>query len=169
MTTVMDRIESSGAYVFPDIDGVSDDATISTYYTLWTEMLVKIRQSESRSRIIDHAVSTFAKALQEGVQENWDGYGAKRINIDSWYRAINFARLLSPEIPMPDIYMDTNGEATFEWYMSARRVFSVTVSGENELVYAGLFGSNKSHGVEKENKDELPRAIIDLIHRAHGE
>ena len=78
--------------------------------------------------------------------------------------ALYFSQLLPVNIPIPEIYVDPDGAVTFEWYVGARQVFSVSMGSNNELLYAGLFGANKTHGTEHLD-DGLPETILDNIHR----
>jgi hypothetical protein len=107
-------------------------------------------------------------AAIESRVDNWDSYGAKAINANSFFTAIWFARLLTMSIPIPDIYVDPDGEIVFEWYLGPRRVFSVIARKNDELAYAGLFGINKVSGVEHID-DELPNTILDNISRVFSE
>jgi hypothetical protein len=107
-------------------------------------------------------------AATEARVDNWDGYGAKAVDANSYFRAMWFARLLTINAPIPDIYVDPDGEIAFEWYLNPRSVFSVTARKNDELAYAGLFGVNKIYGVEHID-DELPETILDNIFRVFSE
>ncbi len=66
---------------------------------------------------------------------------------------------------MPEILAEPDGEIGFEWYKDKDSVFVISVSGNNIITYAGLFGtSNKTHGTEY-FADELPRIILENIRR----
>jgi len=103
-------------------------------------------------------------AIAKSSVDDWDGYGAEIVDLDSVPSAVWFAYLLPMHVPIPDIYVDPDGEIGFEWYLGPRRVFSVTVRRNSELAYAGLFGVNKICGVEYLD-DELPETILDNILR----
>ena len=51
---------------------------------------------------------------------------------------------------------------TLEWYRGKRMLFSISLSGKNELVYAGLFGPNKVHGTEYFGSS-IPKKVIENI------
>jgi hypothetical protein len=104
------------------------------------------------------------KVLDEFSFDNWDGYGAKAIDIDSYRRAIRFVRSLPTTIPHPEITIDPDGEVSFEWYEGPRRVFTISIGGRNDITYAGLFGFNKVNGTEC-FYDEIPKAILDNFDR----
>jgi len=55
--------------------------------------------------------------LEELVRmpENWDGYGAVPIRIETTRNALRMLEILPDEIPMPDITPNPNGTVSFEW------------------------------------------------------
>lgn len=108
------------------------------------------------------------KARQECSVDNWDGYQGKSINEESFNHAWNLALSLPLNIPIPDIYVDPEGDVTFEWYEGKRKVFSVSVGSKNELSYAGLYGVNKTYGVEY-IFDDIPDKVLDNINRLYSE
>lgn len=114
-----------------------------------------------------------AKVLESLLKEreahsvdNWDGYGAKAVDTDSFYNAFHFALSIPSSVPTPEVYVDTDGEITFEWYKGRRQVFSVSVGSKNEIAYAGLFGASKTYGVEQ-FYDDLPGRFLDNINRLY--
>ena len=113
-------------------------------------------------------VEKLLRTAAESCVDDWDSYGARAVDARSLLSAIWFARLLPIAVPIPEIYVDPDGEIAFEWWLSPRRIFSVTVRRNNELAYAGLFGVNKVYGVEYLD-DELPEAILDNISRVFSE
>jgi len=113
------------------------------------------------------AEKLFMTAAESRV-DDWDSYGARPVDAKSLLNAMWFAHLLPMTVPIPEIYVDPDGEIAFEWWLSPRRIFSVTVRRNNELAYAGLFGVNKVYGVEHID-DELPETILDEIYRVFSE
>ncbi|MBI4286372.1 MAG: hypothetical protein HY670_10830 [Chloroflexi bacterium] len=104
-----------------------------------------------------------ADAIEES-QTAQDGYGQIMIDVISYYRAIRFLELLPSDSPVPDVYIDTEGEVRYEWFKGPRQVFSVAVRGNGQLAYAGLFGAGEAHGIEYLDND-LPDAISMNIDR----
>jgi hypothetical protein len=96
--------------------------------------------------------------------ENWDGYGAKPIDPDSFSEAERFIKALPTTAPRPEISADPDGEISIDWIIEPRKVFSVSIGRRNEITYAGLFGSNKTYGREYFG-DEIPKAISDNLDR----
>ncbi len=132
------------------------------------------RQSEQLQRDFaqsitfgEHLRETFQnllKAKEEYSVDNWDGYDAKAIDELSYEKAVLFALLLPSGIPTPEIYVDPDGEVTFEWYEGPRQVFSISIGSNYELSYAGLFGANKTCGIEQ-FYDDIPDAVLDNVER----
>jgi hypothetical protein len=97
---------------------------------------------------------------------NWDGEGAAPVSDAVCKRAEHFLRSLPPEIPSPEVVAEPDGEIAFEWHLTPRRVFSVSISSGGRLSYAGLFGDGKTHGTEQYAAGEhIPAAILWNIHR----
>lgn len=108
------------------------------------------------------------KAKEEHSADNWDGYNAKAISNDSYNNAFKFASSLPSNVPIPEIYVDTDGEVTFEWYAGRRQVFSISVGSKSELSYAGLYGASKTYGVEP-FYGNMPERLLDDINRLYSE
>jgi hypothetical protein len=142
--------------------GVSEDASIieKRISGISDDFLYSIRLGET----IIHTFQLLNEALQECSIDNWDGYGAKSIDFNSYLRAFRFIYALPRAIPIPDITVEPDGEIAFEWYNGKRQVLSVSIGGKGELTYAGIFGNNKTHGTEY-FEDEIPKTILDYIRR----
>ena len=104
------------------------------------------------------------EARQEHAINNWDGYGAKAIDEQSYQNAIRFILTLTPDIPAPEIGVEPDGEVVFEWYGGKRKVFSISMGSRNELTYAGLYGVSKTYGVEH-FYGNIPDTLLDNISR----
>jgi hypothetical protein len=104
------------------------------------------------------------QAKQEHSIDNWDGYGAKAIDEQSYENAIRFVLSLAPDIPTPEIAVEPDGEVVFEWYGGKRKVFSISMGSRNELTYAGLYGISKTYGVEY-FYGNIPDTLLDNISR----
>jgi len=146
--------------------GVSESANAlqRESYELQTDFARSITYGEHLAKILENLL----KAKEEHSVDNWDGYGAKAINNDSYNNAFHFALTLPSNVPTPEIYADTDGEVTFEWYEGRRQVFSISVGGKNELAYAGLYGASKTYGVEP-FYDDMPERLLDNINRLYSE
>jgi len=108
------------------------------------------------------------KAREDSSMDNWDGYGAKATDTNSFRYAIHFALSLPWDIPIPDIYINPEGYVTYEWYEGKRNVYSVITGNRGELAYAGLYGSSKVYGTEY-MYEEIPETIINNIYRLYLE
>ena len=97
-------------------------------------------------------------------QPDWDGYGAKPIDIETYHESLRFIDYLPKDIPCPELTPEPDGEVSFEWFKNNQRIFSVSIGRNGELSYAGLYGIIKAHGTEFLG-DELPKTIIENIRR----
>ena len=102
--------------------------------------------------------------VSDRTEENWDGYGAKPFSIDSYILAIALIKKLPLFAANPDIDVDPEGEIMLEWSGGPRRVFTIAISPDGELHYAGLFGRNKVYGTEY-FADLIPIPILEGLHR----
>ena len=100
----------------------------------------------------------------ESSEENWDGYGAKPMTPLDHYQAFRFLEALPPHVPTPEVSVDPDGEAAFEWYRGPRHILSVSVGWNSTLSYAGIHGLGKVHG-EEHFVDELPNSILANVYR----
>lgn len=132
----------------------------------------KIKEHFDRTVTFGENPSTLLEGLlkieREYSVDNWDGYQGKAINKESFKHALTLALSLPFNMPTPDIYVDPEGDVTFEWYEDKRKVFSVSVGSKNELSYAGLYGANKTYGVEY-MFDEIPENVLGNINRVYSE
>jgi hypothetical protein len=162
MTIACAGLLNNNFLVFPNNRGVSNGADrieeqIEELQSEFDQSLTIGKHFKETRRIISEAIEKYAV-------ENWDGYGAEVIDILSCVGAILFSQMLPDNLPLPEIYVDPDGEITFEWYLKPRKVFSVTVRRNEELSYAGLFGVNKFNGTAFLD-DELPDIILNSIAR----
>jgi len=98
---------------------------------------------------ITEALQSLNEVFEECSEEGWDGYDALPITEEAYFEAIKLIKSLPvTSFPMPEVTPVPNGKIGLEWYREKRQVFVASVSGRNEIVYAGLFGVNKSHGTE---------------------
>ena len=85
-----------------------------------------------------------------------------------WANLKKLIALIPDDVPMPDIATDIDGyDPLIEWYRGKRKVFSISVSDEGKLSYAGLDGQEKVIGTAKLS-DKLPQEIMDWIRRVNG-
>ena len=56
--------------------------------------------------------------------------------------AKNFNDSILKDLPKPTSYIEEDGDVNFEWYLNPRHILSVSVSSDNFVYYAGLFGND---------------------------
>ncbi|MFO7555680.1 MAG: hypothetical protein R6W88_10795 [Desulfobacterales bacterium] len=106
-----------------------------------------------------------SQVYQECAEENWDGYDARQISIETYLEAIKLIRLLPSHIKEPEIIPEPTGDIALEWYLGKNFIFVISVGGNNVITYAGLFGgTSKTHGTEFFG-NKLPKTIIENIQR----
>jgi len=105
-----------------------------------------------------------SEALKNCSTDNWDGYGAKPLSMDSYIEALRFYLKLPLTHPYPEVSVDPDGEIAFDWFNGPNKVFSVSIGSNYLLSYAGIFESGKIHGSEYFG-DELPQEILHNLKR----
>lgn len=112
-------------------------------------------------------LNTLDESVDRCSVANWDDYGARPVNLLSYFYARSFLESLPPRLPQPDVGVDPDGEISFEWALGPRQVFSISVSPNGDLSYAGLYGRNTVHGSESFDVN-LPKVIIDNLQRLYA-
>ncbi len=113
----------------------------------------------------ERAFSELALAIETGQKDNWDQYGAVKIDRRVSQLACRFLNTLPSAVPAPEVGLDPDGEISFAWIVSRERQLSVSLSPEGLLSYAGIFGNNSTaHGTEGFD-DTVPQAILEAVHR----
>ncbi len=110
---------------------------------------------------------TLWNAIAECGEDDWDGYGARKVDRKSYEHSLRFLDMLPDTIPAPEVAVEPDGMVAFEWHEEPRWVFSVSFETNGELVYAGLFGNSKTHGTENFGQ-AIPQSILDCIRRVYS-
>lgn len=137
-----------------------------------TERFQKVKKDFFESITIGERLCKVSEALwkllEECSCEDWDGYGAKPVEFETFLEAVRFAETLPNQFPNPEISADPDGEISFDWDEGPRSVFSVSVGKHKNLNYAGLYGTNKNYGTEYFG-NELPKTILDNLRRLYSQ
>ncbi len=149
---------------FPKIGFGTDFEKLSKYYNRIINDLKKAKTLGQQGE----ALQSLEEIFRECSEEGWDGYDALPITEEAYLEAERLIKSLpiTSFIPMPEITPEPNGEIAFEWTKGNRQIFVVSVSGKNEIVYAGLFGVNKTYGTEYFG-DSLPSRLIENLRRLY--
>jgi len=130
-----------------------------------------LRESRSRAVTLDpgdrETVRRMNEIVVECTRDDWDGDGAAALSPASYQSAERFLKALPAGLRKPEVSIDPDGEMVFEWSAGAQRAFSISFGAGGKLTYAGLFGPNRTHGVEYITYG-LPRELVAKIQRASG-
>ncbi|MFQ5787652.1 MAG: hypothetical protein ACE5H1_06690 [Thermodesulfobacteriota bacterium] len=164
MSTAIPWIDCASISNFPTVGFGPDSLKLEEYYY---SIVREFRKAETLGRM-EEALQSLNEVVMECSEKGWDGYDARPIA----EAAYNDARRLIENlpltsfIPMPEIIPEPGGEIGLEWSKGSRQVFVVSVIGDNEVIYAGLFGTNKTHGTEYFG-DSLPSIVIENLKRLY--
>lgn len=165
MTTTFTDAARAAPLPFPPNVGVSSTAAALEGEMEDIEQVLLLTVTHGRR--YSQTLHSLAEACESSAAENWDGYGACAIDPSSLSKAIWFSKLIPTRAALPEVTIDPDGEVRFEWYRGPRRVFAVTVRGNGELVYAGIFGASEIHGTEY-LEDQLPPSFLANIDRVYA-
>jgi hypothetical protein len=77
--------------------------------------------------------------------------------------AESFLRVLPEGVSLPEFSVEPDGSISLDWIESRHRLFSLSVGQNNRFAYAWLDGTNKGHGVEDFDGQQIPKRIMDGI------
>lgn len=116
---------------------------------------------KAKQDALDRLYATFSECCLKG----WDGYDASAASHESYVLAKQLIQSLPASFPASEIVVDPDGEISLEWYREPGRVFSVSISTNAGLTYAGKFSpSEKTHGTVPFT-GQPPQVILDNIRR----
>lgn len=163
MSLPMPCTDCSSISTFPDTGFGAEVKGLKKYYE---KELYNFRNAETLGRT-DEILESLNEIFEECSMEGWDGYDAPPITEEAYYEAEKLIRSLPfTAFPMPEITPEPNGDIGLEWNKGTSQVFVASVSGRNEIIYAGLFGRNKVRGTEYFG-DILPAAVIVNLQRLY--
>ena len=102
---------------------------------------------ESRCEAQSRWVQKLKEICQDAASHNWDGEGAEPVQDGAIKYAIALVSELTQGVRFPDAGVDPDGEISLEWRVRGD-AFSISISSEGRLSYAGLFGKSDCHGTE---------------------
>lgn len=164
MSTLALRTDCFSIWNFPGTGFGPEVKALKRYYE--EDIVSELRKTETLGRL-DEALQSLNEVFEECSEEGWDGYDALPLTEEAFFAAIKLIKSLPVTVfPMPEVTPEPNGGIGFEWYKESRLVFVASVSGKSEIIYAGLFGVNKTHGTEY-FEDSLPSIILENLKRLY--
>lgn len=109
-------------------------------------------------------ISELLDLADECDEKDWDSYGALPLDELAIDNAIAFIHTLPPEISMPELAPDPDGEVSLDWIASKTSLFSVSCGSSHRLAYSWLDGTDRGHAVAAFDGREIPKRILDGIH-----
>jgi hypothetical protein len=117
-------------------------------------------------------ISQLRNLRSDCSEQDWDGAGASPISAAAISSAEQFIRVLSGDVPLPEVCGDPDGAVSLDWIFSSNRIFSVSLSAGNRLAYAWTDGVERGHGVAVFSGTATPAVILavlrNTIHHADG-
>jgi len=141
-------------------------ATSKEAQTLITRIRAWLSSTARAYSLRGQAERELADTFLDSRDENWDGYGACPIADASFLRAQALLARLLNRFPAPTASATPNGSLTLEWILNPQRRFMLSVDGDEQIAYAGVFGDETVQGVAQFVCD-VPREIIAQLSRLY--
>lgn len=164
MNMISCNVHSVSPMVFPISWGVSEGADVIQRKT--EEIKGDLARSMTFGDRMSKVLEDLFELKRECSADNWDGHEAKSVDELSFQNSVRLALSMPVSVPIPNTYVDPDGEVAFEWYEGKRNVFSFSVGSNNRLSYAGLYGASKTFGVEYFYED-MPETILENINKLY--
>jgi hypothetical protein len=113
---------------------------------------------------LERIIASLDEAYRSAQHDGWDGYGGRKADASAYNYALDFMVQMPWEIPLPNVYIDSDGDVALEWDDGPRWVVSVRVGKDGTINYAALFGYSSVHGHEVFTGD-IPDDVIATLER----
>lgn len=135
-------------------NGVSSEAFTVANATEST--LQQINDTVSSTPRSVSVINQLLRVQQECSSDNWDGYGACRVDPRTLDNAKGFMGDLDTFLPAPDICPEPDGEVALEWFGDLGSTISISIGIGDIVSYAAIFpDQHKVNGTDSlENEDK---------------
>ncbi len=138
---------------------------LSSSYANWGKRELKeCNQALRNNSRLNELYAELDQVYQDAQEEGWDGYKALPADISAYFLAREFLSLLSSKIPNPEISIDSDGDVSFEWYITPTKHLILNIGGNKFIDYVGIVGNNCQKGREQFVQD-IPEIINGLFKR----
>lgn len=127
------------------------------------------RFSESLQRaesLFAHPIRELGDAFLDCRRENWDSYDAQGVPDKAYLQTKSLLSQVLGVFPTPTASANPSGSLTLEWFVAPSRRLMVSVDGEEQLAFAGLFGSETVQGTASFVHD-FPLELFWLLKRLY--
>jgi hypothetical protein len=118
--------------------------------TIASDLLDQLRKLieayQSAESLQGRAVRELQDTFLDCRCKNWDGYDALSVPDAAFLQAKEFLALAVRRFPAPTASAMPGGSLTLEWIASPSRRFMVSFSGDDQIAFAGVFGSATVQG-----------------------
>lgn len=122
---------------------------------LLTKSLWEKQSSDALENFFEGVIET----VESCSQDNWDGYGAKPLNINSIYYALMFVLSLPKILPLPELVAEPNGELGIQW-ASKGNSLAVSIDSNKNITFGGISeNGGEIYGTTKFS-EEIPDVLL---------
>lgn len=130
------------------------------------EFRERIRQHLLDSISVRSSAETALDQLNEVRDEasclGWDGYGAKPINLASYWKARTFLETMPTTSPFPEVSVATDGDVSLDWFFGSRQALTLSIAGDGRVTFAWVNGHRTYRGTDWFDEG-IPASIADAV------
>ncbi len=112
------------------------------------------------------AVSELQDVYLDCRYSNWDGYEARAVTHEAYLQTKQFLDQVLDSCPPPTASATPSGSLTLEWVSGPRRRFIVSLDGQTEFAFAGVFGWETVQGTAAFSGD-VPSVVFQHLSRVY--
>lgn len=99
---------------------------------------------------------------------NWDNLGSAPLENATYEIAKRFLWATPSNLPTPEVTVDRDGEANFDWFGKQGKNFSISLRKDGRLAYAGQFSTTRSVYGTDNFDDTVPQEILVWVTKLWG-
>ncbi len=122
-------------------------SAVSSVASHLQEMIASLFRSADDAQSLTGREAKFENELRAALDELVPGDDQCAVSAAAVQRALQLVRALPPDVPVPGVAIDPDGEVALDWMPSRTRGFSISVGDSDRLAYALMDGSSHAHGV----------------------
>jgi len=126
---------------------------------LVAEQIAQISRHWDGSRSLSAALDELDQLHGEASHDNWDGHGGHALDPASYEHARRLLRALRLAYPSPEVSVDADGEAAFDWVFGKGRRLAASIGGDGRITFAGIDGPRSLRGTDWLS-DAIPEPLV---------
>lgn len=119
-----------------------------------------IRPLKEASSLQRSAFDELEDVRAQATRFNWDNLGSASLDELTYQIAKRFLWAIPSNLPAPEVTVDRDGEANFDWFGKQGKNFSVSLRKDGRLAFAGQFSTTRRVSGTDNFDDTVPQEIL---------